>query len=153
MGKAARQPSCRKMKLTDSIVKTLPAPAKGNRRYYDDAVKGFGIRVTAAGARAFVLNYHTNSGRERRYTIGAFPDWHTTAARTEAKRLKQEIRVNGADPVGDLERSRGAPTVAALCKRYVEEHLPKKRALSQADDRYMIKQWVLSNGLGHVKVA
>ena len=37
-------------KLTDSIVKTLPIPARGNRIAYDSDVKGFGVRVTAAGA-------------------------------------------------------------------------------------------------------
>jgi hypothetical protein len=70
-------------KLTDSLVKKLPTPATGNRVTYDADVKG--VRVTAAGARAFVLNYRTRAGRERRYTIGAFPDWRTTAARDEAK--------------------------------------------------------------------
>ena len=39
------------LRLTDRIVKGLPAPASGNRVYYDDLVKGFGCRVTAAGAR------------------------------------------------------------------------------------------------------
>ena len=140
------------MKLTDSIIKNLPAPATGNRITYDSEVTGFGARVTAAGARAFILNYRTNSGRERRYTIGAFPTWKTAAAREEAKRLKQEIRTNGADPVGGLESERAAPTVADLCARYIEEHLPKKRPGSQAEDRSLINQWILG-GLRHAKVA
>ena len=42
-------------RLTDAIVKRLPAPAKGNTITYDADVKGFGARVTAAGNRAFVL--------------------------------------------------------------------------------------------------
>ncbi|MGD0314926.1 MAG: Arm DNA-binding domain-containing protein, partial [Xanthobacteraceae bacterium] len=71
-------------KLTDAVVKALPAPAKGSRIFYDAAVKGFGVRVTSTGARSFVLNYRTRLGRERRFTIGAFPDWKTGAARTEA---------------------------------------------------------------------
>ena len=129
-------------KLTDTMVKGLAPPERGNRITYDSEVKGFGIRVTCAGSKAFVLNYRTRAGRERRYTIGAFPDWGTAAARTEAKRLKQQIHANGADPVGELQSERNAPTVADLCRRYVEEHLPKKRPLSQADDRYMLRQWV-----------
>jgi integrase len=139
-------------KLTDKLVKGLPAPDRGNRIFYDSDVKGFGCRVTAAGARAFILNYRTNAGRERRYTIGSFPDWRTTAAREEVKRLKLEIRVNAADPVGGLEAARGEPTVADMITRYVEEHLPKKRPGSQAEDRGIIKQW-LTNGLHHTKVA
>jgi hypothetical protein len=103
------------MRLTDIIVKRLPAPSGGNKVIYDDAVKGFGVRVTRAGARAFVLNYRRKSdGRERRYTIGSYPDWGAAAAREEAKRLKREID-GGADPIGELEISRGAPTVIDLC--------------------------------------
>ena len=137
--------------LTDSAVKRLQPPARGNRITYDAAVKGFGCRVTAAGARAFILNYRTNAGHERRYTIGAFPDWSTTAARKEAARLKAEIRTNGADPVGGLQAARGEPTVADMVERYIEEHLPKKRPASQAEDLGLIKQWI--NSLRHLRVA
>ena len=137
--------------LTDSLVKRLPPPARSNRITYDTAVKGFGCRVTAAGARAFILNYRTNAGHERRYTIGAFPAWSTTAARKEAAHLKLEVRVNGADPVGGLQAARGEPTVADMVERYIEEHLPKKRPASQAEDLGLIKQWISS--LRHLRVA
>ena len=137
--------------LTDSVVKRLPPPARGNRIAYDTAVKGFGCRVTAASARAFILNYRTQAGRERRYTIGAFPAWSTTAARKEAARLKLEVRVNGADPVGGLEAARGEPTVADMVERYIEEHLPKKRPGSRAEDLGLIKQWI--DSFRHLRVA
>jgi integrase len=139
-------------KLFDASVRKLPRPERGNRIYYDSEVMGFGCRVTAGGARSFVLNYYTTAGRERRYTIGSFPDWSTTAARTEAKRLKLEIRANGHDPVGALEEVRGAPTVANLCDRYIAEHLPKKRASSAVEDLGLINQWVLPE-LKHHRVA
>ena len=93
------------MRLTDRSVQQLPPPARGNKVTYDATVKGFGCRVTAAGARAFVLNYRRKTdGRQRRFTIGSYPDWSVGAARDEAKRLKREID-GGADPVGELERS------------------------------------------------
>jgi integrase len=142
----------KKRRLTDAIVKALPAPATGNKVTFDADVKGFGVRVTTAGARAFVLQYRTHTGRERRYTIGGFPDWQTTAARQEAKRLKGEVRVNGADPLADLQSARGEPTVGDMIDRYIEEHLPKKRPASQAEDRGLIKQW-LAGPLRHAKVA
>ena len=54
-------------------MKRLPAPERGNRVTYDRAVPGFGLRVTAAGARAFVLRYRRRSdGRQRVFTIGGF---------------------------------------------------------------------------------
>src|SRR6202040_2496421 len=88
------------LRLTERTVKGLPGPAKGNRVYYDDMVKGFGCRVTAAGARSFVLGYRRKSdGLQRRYTIGSFPEWAVLAARERAKQLKREID-GGADPIG-----------------------------------------------------
>lgn len=130
------------LRLTDGIVKSLPAPEYSNKIYYDSDIKGFGCRVTSAGARSFVLNYRTRNGRERRYTIGRFPDWKTTAARREAGDLKASIK-GGGDPLADLATDRDAPTVADLCARYEEEHLPKKRASSQRNDRAMIKRVIL----------
>ena len=77
-------------KLSDKIIKALPAPEHGNGITYDSEVKGFGVRVTAGAARSFILNYRVH-GRERRLTIGSFPDWVCAAARGEAKELKKRI--------------------------------------------------------------
>ena len=99
-------------KLADQLVRKLPAPATGNRITYDrgnEAVRGFGVRVTASGARSFVLNY-VIGGRERRLTIGAYPQWSAAAAREEAKRLKREVDI-GRDPLGERVAYREAPTV------------------------------------------
>ncbi|HWW35779.1 MAG TPA: integrase arm-type DNA-binding domain-containing protein, partial [Xanthobacteraceae bacterium] len=139
------------MHLTDSGIRKLAAPDRGNRVTYDEMVKGFGLRVTANGARAFVLNYrHKADGRERRVTIGAFPDWSAAAAREEAKRLKREID-GGADPVGDQEADRAAPTVAELCARFLDEHVPRKRPSTQRDYRQQIRVDILP-ALGASKV-
>ena len=131
------------MKLTDNLLRKLPAPERGNKVTYDDAVKGFGVRVTAAGGRAFILNYRRKvDGRERRYTIGSFPDWGTTAAREEAKRLKRAID-GGADPVGEQEENRAAATVADLCARFEHDYLPRKRPSTQRVYRQQIRTDIL----------
>ena len=139
------------MKLTDKLIKGLVAPERGNRIAYDDDVKGFGIRVTAAGAKAFILTYWS-AGRQRRYTIGRYPDWPLATARAEAKKLKLGLRANGSDPLARLEAERSAPTMANLCQRYLEEHASKKRAASRADDAGMIRAFVLP-AFGPKKVA
>ena len=137
-------------RLTDTIVKTLAAPARGNKVRYDAELRGFGLRVTAAGARAFVLNYRVGV-RERRLTIGGWPDWKVAAAREEARRLKRRIDV-GEDPLADLEAERGAPTVADLCQRFEAEHLPKKRPATQRDYSAIIRREILP-ALKHKRVA
>jgi integrase len=134
------------------MVQALPAPAGGNQITYDDIVPGFGARVTAAGARAFILNYRTRGdGRARRYTIGGFPDWSTGAARDEAKRLKRAID-GGADPVGELAATRSAPTVDDLCDRFLEHHMGHLRASTVRDYQRRIRN-IIRPQLGKQKVA
>src|SRR5262245_56773006 len=114
-------------RLTDTTVRKLAAPEKGNKLYYDTIVDGFALRVTASGARSFVLNYFTRSTkRERRITIGSIEDWAAATARDRARELRTEID-SGKDPLKVIEDERAAPTVNDLVKRYEEEHLPKKR--------------------------
>jgi integrase len=137
-------------RLTDRLVKTLPAPPTGSKITYDSEVAGFAVRVTAAGARAFILRYRVGS-RGRLLTIGGFPDWSSTAAREEAKALKRRID-RGEDPMGERHEARAAPTVGDLCDRYITEHLPKKRPLSQRDFRAIINT-IIRPTLGSSKVA
>jgi integrase len=97
-----------------------------------DFTSGFGVRVTQAGAKSFVLNYRTKDGTERRYTIGRWPEWSLVAARAEAKELKGQI-AKGRDPVREGKELRQAPTVADLAKRFSEEHLPTLRSATRRD--------------------
>jgi integrase len=140
------------MRLTDRIVKGLARPEAGNRIHYDDLVSGFGCRVTAAGARAFVLNYRRRGdGVERRYTIGSDPEWTVAGAREEAKALRRAID-SGGDPVGNLRAEREAPTVNDLCDRFVAEYLPRKRSSTQKTYGQQITSEIRP-ALGRLKVA
>jgi integrase len=139
-------------KLTDKIAKSaaVPADGKAQRIDYDTEVKGFGLRVTKAGARSFILNYRVH-GVERRFTIGSYPDWGVSAAREEAKRLKRLVD-QGRDPMGERHEERAAPTVNELVDRYLAEHAPRKRERSRREDESLIRQW-LRPELGKKKVA
>jgi integrase len=138
-------------RLTDALIKRLPTPSKGNRITYDPALPGFGVRITAAGHRAFVLTYWNRAGRQRRYTIGSFPDWSVTGAREEARRLKRAID-QGDDPLAEIAAERAAPIVNDLIKRFFEEHVARKRPRTQYDYRNMIERH-LRPALGRMKVA
>jgi len=138
-------------RLTDKIVQGMARPEKGNRVTYDGgkgAVTGFGARVTAAGAKAFILRY-VAAGIERRLTIGTYPTWSVAAAREEAKRLRQEVD-RGRDPLAARVAEREAPTVGELCDRYLEEHAPRKRTGNE--DEATIRR-IVGPELGRRKVA
>ncbi len=129
-------------KLTDKTVRAAAPPATGNRIDYDTEIKGFGLRITAAGARSFVLNYRNRDAVARRLTIGSFPDWPVTEARFEAARLKRTVDTGG-DPLQDRVDERTAPDVTTLAARYLVEHAePFKRPASVRDDRRLIQRWI-----------
>ncbi len=128
-------------RLSDKIAKALTPPAKGNRLHHDGELPGFALRVTAAGAKAFVLNYRIH-GHERRMTIGAFPTWSVSAARDRARELRREID-QGRDPLDERVAAREAPTIRDLWLEYESKHLPSKRARSADDDRSMWRVYIL----------
>ena len=137
-------------RLDDRTVRGIEPPAKGAQITYDSDVSGFGCRVTAKGARSWVLNYRVG-GRERRYTIGAVTEWKATAARKFAADLKARIRM-GHDPLAELEQERTAPTVADLCDRFERDHLPRLRPATQKLYRAAIHGTERRKGIrGHFK--
>jgi site-specific recombinase XerD len=100
------------------------------------------VRITAAGVVAFILNYRI-AGRERRYTIGRYPEWSADAARDEALELRAKIR-KGLDPLQERASSRSEPLVSDLAHDYIERHaLPHKRPGSIRNDRQMLDRIVL----------
>ena len=138
-------------RITERVVKALKPPASGNRIIYDDQLAGFGVRITAKSVISFVLNYWVN-GRERRYTLGRYPELTATAARSEAIQLRDMIR-HGGDPVADKERRRAAPTVADLAKDYLQRYARlHKRPWSVKNDEYMLRKVIVPK-LGRLQVA
>jgi integrase len=139
-------------RLTDAIVRRLPAPKQGKAITVDADVPGFGIRVTANGARSYVLRYTTRAGRERTYTIGDATVWRTTDARDRARELRREIE-DGGDPLGAIEAERAAPTVLDLIARFRSEHLPKKRPRTASEYGYLLQLHIEPHFGQHTKVA
>lgn len=137
-------------RLSDRLVQNAKPPASGNYVIYDWKLPGFGLRITAKGARSFVLNYRFK-GRERRITIGQYPTWKLLAARKHAEHLRRLIDT-GTDPLDERVAERTAPTVKDLYDRYALEHLPNKAPRSAADDRIMWIKDILP-ALGPKKVA
>jgi integrase len=137
-------------RLKDSYVKRAPLPPSDNWIIYDTEVAGFGLRCTAGGARSFILNYRTRGGKERRYTIGDATTWNVAAARKVAKEIRRKLP-DGYDPLGVIQAERDAKTVAGMCTRFIEDHLPELRAKTATDYRSMIG-WEILPAIGKLKL-
>lgn len=86
----------KRLKLNE---KTVREAANLGRDYqiFDTDVRGFSVTIYPSGNRAFTLDYRVG-GRQRRMTIGRWPEWTATAARERAKLLRREIDEGGDPP-------------------------------------------------------
>jgi len=98
------------MRLTKAAVDRLPTPKaiKANKtvqkRYYDDSLKGFGVRVTSGGTKAFFIEKLINN-KQRRITIGHYPELTVEMARKEAHKLLGKI-ATGIDPIAEKKEAK-----------------------------------------------
>src|SRR5579863_9727166 len=127
-------------KLSEDTIKRLPVPQTGNHVTYfagamiqgAKAPRGFGVRITASGARAFILNYRLR-GREHRFTIGAWPDWSALKAVREARSLRQRVD-RGEDPLKDRAPIPATKSISNVIDDFMTRHVRnKERPLRSAD--------------------
>ena len=124
--------------IGEKSIRTLEAPEAGNLIDWDEKLPGFGVRITAAGATSFILDYYV-ADRRRRYTLGRHPEMTASVARARAEALRVRIR-DGHDPMEERVQSRVEPTVQDLSAEYLEQYaVPNKRPSSLRNDRQMIE--------------
>ncbi len=129
-------------RITDALIKTLSTPSAGRPLVVrDNLINGFGVRKTATGCTAFILNYVVN-GRERRMTIGRYPAWSVSAARAEAARIRRQTD-GGADPLEEIKAARSVLTLEKLWENYCAEVLVGKAPSTQSDERSIWQRLVL----------
>ncbi len=100
-------------KITKRTVDAL-TPAERDVFLWDTELRGFGLKVTPAGARRFLYQYRLGGRgtKTQRWTIGSYgAPWTPDAARTEAGRLAGLVD-QGVDPLHERrERERKAATM------------------------------------------
>ena len=80
---------------------------------------GFGLRVTANGARTWVALYR-HGGRLRWLTLGAYPVMPLADARANAKNALNAAQ-NGSDPAGEKQAKRATDeTVKEFGEKWIE---------------------------------
>ncbi|EMF9968752.1 TPA: tyrosine-type recombinase/integrase [Pseudomonas aeruginosa] len=83
-------------KLTKTFIDKVQAPVEGYQIHWDEEVKGYGLRVTAAGKRVFVAQGRV-LGKAVCFTIGPYGEWTEHEARGKARKVLQGMR-EGIDP-------------------------------------------------------
>jgi integrase len=101
---------------------------------WDSEIKGFGVRIMPSGSKTYQVQYRKGGGRTRRASIGRHGNITAEQARNRAKEIMGEVS-KGENPVEEIAQHRRAPTVAALCERFFEEHA-KERCKSSTQGEY-----------------
>lgn len=129
--------------------KAVDAAVCGDGRLYlfDTDVKGFGLQVTAAGAKTYFVQYRAGLGGrsapKRRYTIGPHGSpWTPDTAREEAKRILG-LAAAGQDPAAEKVRARetrsATGTVEDAIERYVERYAKRHQRSWKETERILRK--------------
>lgn len=91
-------------KLTKTHVDKLTAPFDGQAFVRDTELKGFGVRVTASGAKSFIVEKRID-GRVKRITLGRYPALTVEQARKLAQGMLGHI-ATGGNPVAEKKQTR-----------------------------------------------
>ena len=107
---------------------------------FDTEVLGLSICIYPSGSRSFMFDYRV-AGRQRRFTIGRWPEWSVTAARDRAKVLRRDVD-SGQDPMAEREDAREAPRFPDLVERYLREHAAHLAPRNAADQESMLRKLI-----------
>src|SRR5438046_7245262 len=135
-------------RLTDRSIESL-RPKATRYEVWDEARKGFGLRVTPRGVKSFVWVYHFEN-RPRRLTFGPYPRLSLADAGVklaEAKNLLAKGIDPGSSAVAERHAERHAETVEDLVNSYLERYA-RVRKRSASEDERILRKDVLSRWAG-----
>lgn len=126
------------MNITKS---TLGALAFNGREttYFDDTLKGFGVRVGKTSA-SYIVMYRNAYGKQKKLTIAKTTQITPAQAREEAKRILALV-VQGKDPASDKIEKRKEITVSDLARMFLAAMVLKRfRFLPESFNRLNLKR-------------
>lgn len=135
------------MKLTNTKAKGLSAPTdKAQAFHWDSETRGFGIRITSAGAKSWIVQGRVN-GKTRRFTLGPFELLSADEARKRALSKLLEM-YDGKDPqVEKRKQFSQSETLREVMQDYIQHKRTKHgplRPSSKEDIRVCVENTFLS---------
>ena len=129
-------------------------PRKTDSYLWDPELHGFGLKVTPAGRKVYLVQYRLGGrkGRTRRVTIGQHGQITPTFARDEAKRLLGTI-ATGRDPAAERDKAKADRSVATVLDQFMAEHVRPKLKPSTAEGYQRVARLYVLPSLGRYSIA
>lgn len=113
--------------------------------YFDERLKGFGLKAMPSGLKTFFVEYRPGAGgrsqQKRRMTLGRVGALTPDEARSIAKQILAQVHAGG-DPASDKKRQRSEFNVSQLCDLYLDEGCDTKKPSTIATDRGRIERHI-----------
>lgn len=121
------------MKLGKREIDALTCPPeKKDVLVFDEALPGFGLRVTASGKKVFILQYRAG-GAVKRMVLGDYGVITPSQARAKAEEARGKVR-EGRDPLGERKASQAAAVAA-------EAQVKRQKAAASLTVSVLIERW------------
>jgi integrase len=111
------------IRLTQLAADKIAPPATGRIVYWDRLLPGFGLRVTANGAKSWIASYRLADGRKVMETIAPLARLPRVDDARQAARTSMEKAAGGNNPVAEKRTEAthtAANTVGAAATRYLD---------------------------------
>lgn len=126
---------------------------------WDDQLRGFGLKITPAGSKIYLVQYnlHGRAGRTRRVKVGAHGVLTAEQARVEAKKLLGDVAAK-RDPAESRAKAKAQRTFGGAIDLFLEEHADAKLKPSTAEEyrrllRLHVPERLRARSLGDIERA
>ncbi len=127
--------------LNDKFIRSLPTPKTRQKIYWDDKLKGLGLRITDRNVITFILDYVVDGDRKR-CSIGRYPELTASAARDLATQIKGEA-YQGVDALFERKASSNLPQLKEIAQDYLKSCEGVKRDKTLIEYRLMLEKHIL----------
>ncbi|MDU8945943.1 tyrosine-type recombinase/integrase [Ovoidimarina sediminis] len=122
-----------KKKLTSRYIDTVTAPGPKRLDVYDQALTGFGVRVSTSGRKTWFCSTRVN-GRMKRMKIGTYPALSLADAREHAKATLRDIQL-GVEPTATT------PALGDVVPQFIELYARPRNRGWREQQRLLEQKW------------
>lgn len=132
------------IRFTDRAISNLKPKGLKQVDYFDSATRGFGLRVSPGGTKAWFMKY-VFDGNQRRDRLGEYPAVSLAKARTLALDWKHKL-AHDVDPrlERQMARARRKDTFGTVASEFIKRHASKNRRgedTARTIERELLPKW------------
>lgn len=124
--------------------------------YFDETVKGFGLKITPSGARSWVLEYRPGAGgrgvAKKRVKLGSPATMSPEDAREAAVRTLARVTLGG-DPARARSDERASLSLSDVVDSFLRDHVSSKRKPKTYEEYAMVAEKHIKPAIGSMRAS